>query len=132
MNSQLFNGQWTTIPPIPPPEGAGRAMASHAIKSWPDNFRAVVSGRKRFEVRKDDRSPSYQCGDVVTLHEFDPFDEAGNLSPDCRGYTGKKAMYLIGFVSRGPTLPAGWCAFELVSPEEANRVALALRAGVIK
>lgn len=92
---------------------------THALKSWPDNFRAALSGRKRFEVRRDDRTPAFQPGDVVLLHEYDPVPERGR-------FTGRKATFFVGYVERSGCLPDGWCAFELVSSEDLNRVALAL------
>ena len=96
---------------------------THALKSWPENFRAVLSGRKRFEIRKDDRPNPFQPGDVVLLREFDPEGAAG---VDGGGYTGRRAMFFIGYVERSAALPDGWCGFELVSSEDLNRVALAM------
>lgn len=94
----------------------------HELKCWPQSFRAILTGRKRFEVRRDDRRPRFESGDQVTLHEYDPGD--GTRPP--KGFTGQKATYLIGYVSRSAALPAGWCAFELISPEDAARVGLAI------
>jgi hypothetical protein len=111
-----------------PPPAERREPEVHRLKSWPDNFRAVLSGRKRFEIRRDDRA--FRSGDVAFLEEFDPFDEHGELSPGARGYTGRRAMFLIGYIERSSCIPRGFCGFEIVSPEEANRVALALSAGV--
>lgn len=104
----------------------GRA---HHLKSWPENFRAVLSGRKRFEVRRDDREPRFAPGDVVFLHEYEPAssDIEGKISG--LGYTGRRALYFIGYVERSPALPDGWCGFELVSSEDLNRVGLALGRG---
>jgi hypothetical protein len=42
----------------------------HHLKTWPEYFKAVKSGRKPFELRKNDRN--YQVGDVLMLHEYDP------------------------------------------------------------
>lgn len=95
---------------------------THDLKCWPQSFRAIVTGRKRFEIRRDDRAPSFQSGDQVTLHEYDPGD--GQRPPP--GFTGRKATFLIGYVSRSAALPAGWCGFELVSLEDANRASLAI------
>ena len=41
----------------------------HILKTWPEYFRAVVSGEKRFEVRRNDRG--FQVGDRLVLAEFD-------------------------------------------------------------
>jgi hypothetical protein len=107
---------------VPAPPAAAERY-THKIKSWPTNFRAAVTGRKRFEIRRDDRPRPYQSGDAVLLLEFDPgTDEEGP-----RGYTGRQAMFFIGWVERSAALPAGWCGFELISPEDLNRVSLAVR-----
>lgn len=49
---------------------------THELKTWPEFFRAVQSGAKPFEVRKDDRP--YAVGDVLQLLEFEPCQQ-------CRG-----------------------------------------------
>lgn len=103
-----------------------RAPNTHKVKSWPNAFAAVLSGRKRFEVRRDDRSPSYESGDILLLHEFDPAPDPSTGDPGPRGFTGRKAMYFIGWVQRGAPNPPGFCAFDLVSIEDMNRVLLAV------
>jgi len=42
----------------------------HELKVWPSYFFSLASGRKAFEVRRDDRG--FQKGDVLWLREFDP------------------------------------------------------------
>lgn len=104
-----------------------REPFTHRLKSWPASFSAVLSGRKRFEFRKDDRTPQFQPGDIVDLREFDPFDQDGDApSMQARGYTGRRAIYFVGYVDRSACLPDGWCGFDLVSPEDLNRVGLAV------
>lgn len=44
-------------------------MNTHDLKTLPEFFRAVISGKKRFEIRKDDRG--FMLGDTLLLHEFD-------------------------------------------------------------
>lgn len=95
----------------------------HRVKSWPEQFRAIVTGRKRFEVRRDDRN--YQPGDTIELLEFTP--ELNQLQlVKAEGVpgrvTGRCWMGVIGYVSRGGPLPTGWCAFDLISVEDLNRV----------
>ncbi len=48
-----------------------RPAATHVLKCWPDSFRAIASGRKRFEVRRDDRG-GFAVGDLLHLDEWDP------------------------------------------------------------
>lgn len=45
---------------------------THQFKSYPYYFRAVLGGRKRFEVRKKRQLEPYNVGDNVFLYEFDP------------------------------------------------------------
>ena len=45
-------------------------MKKHYLKTWPEYFQAVKSGKKTFEIRKNDRD--YQTSDELVLQEFDP------------------------------------------------------------
>ena len=45
-------------------------MATHALKTWPEPFAAVLSGNKVHEIRKADRP--FAVGDVLVLQEWDP------------------------------------------------------------
>ncbi len=42
----------------------------HSLKTWPQYFSEVVAGRKRFEIRKNDRD--FNVGDCLVLQEWDP------------------------------------------------------------
>lgn len=42
----------------------------HAVKIYPEYYEAVKSGKKPFEVRKNDRD--YKVGDILALNEFEP------------------------------------------------------------
>ena len=61
---------------------------THELKILPQFFRAVLEGRKTFEVRKNDRP--FAVGDVVNLHEYDP--------DYCGGYTGQVWRGVITYV----------------------------------
>lgn len=52
---------------------------THALKTWPEFYKLVDSGRKDFELRKNDRD--YKEGDKVLLQEYDP---------GSKRYTGKE------------------------------------------
>lgn len=99
---------------------------NHKVKSWPEHFAAVVSGRQTFEIRRDDRSPPYQTGDLVTLQEWITPDRVDDPARADAGYTGRQIMFLIGHVSRGPCVPHLWCGFELIPIETALRVGAAI------
>lgn len=115
------------------PSSSARAPMIHRIKVWPTPFRDVLTGRKRFDVRLDDRD--YQTGDAVELLEFDPkrcvcgqgqSPTHALLSHASGEVTGRSTLMLIGYVQRGAPMPAGWCAFDLISAEDINRLKLAM------
>jgi len=64
-------------------------MPLHDLKIWPQFFDAVAEGRKRAEIRKNDRD--YQDGDVLNLREFDPHTEQ---------YTGRGVTAVVTHVQR--------------------------------
>lgn len=45
-------------------------MAQHNLKTWPEFYHEVLMGRKKFEVRKDDRN--FAVNDFLMLSEWDP------------------------------------------------------------
>lgn len=61
----------------------------HLLKCWPEYYRAVESGAKRFEIRNNtDRD--FQVGDFVTLSEWDPQEQR---------YVGPKITRLITYIT---------------------------------
>jgi hypothetical protein len=42
----------------------------HNLKTWPEYYKAVASGAKPFEIRRNDRG--FEVGHVLRLNEFDP------------------------------------------------------------
>ena len=74
-------------------------MATHELKSWPDQFQAMWTGRKRAEFRRDDRG--YAVGDLLDLREWDP--AVGR-------YTGFRLSARVTHLARGPAyaIPAGF------------------------
>lgn len=60
----------------------------HEIKCWPGFFDALASGRKRFEVRYNDRD--YQQGDTLHVREWDMIE-----------YTGKDCWFWVEYVMPG-------------------------------
>ena len=64
-------------------------MRAHKMKCWPQFFEDIISGKKTFEVRDDDRG--YQEGDVLHLREYEPEDEAG--------YTGRERLYVVTYMT---------------------------------
>lgn len=51
--------------------------ANHELKILPEYFEAVVSGNKRFEIRKNDRN--YKKGDILRLNEYQDGQYTGDV-----------------------------------------------------
>lgn len=66
----------------------------HELKISPAYFEDVISGRKTFEVRKNDRD--FRENDYVALKEF-RID-----APDGMQYTGRSAIYRITYILDNP------------------------------
>lgn len=84
--------------------GQDRTAVTHALKTWPAEFQAIIEGRKRFEWRRDDRG--YEVGDMLRLLEWDPLYDA---------FTGSWAMVQVTYVLRAPgfEMPQGWCVLSI-------------------
>ena len=65
-------------------------MTVHELKCWPVYFQDVLSGRKSFEFRKDDRG--FKVGDSLHLREFD------NVTGT---YTGRECYRDVVYIMRG-------------------------------
>lgn len=64
---------------------------THCLKTWPEYFKAIQSGEKPFEVRKDDRP--FEIGDHMILQEYDIHKKE---------YSGKEYECRITYILRGP------------------------------
>lgn len=54
----------------------GIRLKIHELKILPEYFDAVISGRKRFEIRKNDRD--YKVGDQLILKEWSQDNYTGD------------------------------------------------------
>lgn len=68
---------------------------AHELKTWPEYFEAVDSGRKTFELRKNDRD--FKVGDTLRLREYEP-------GPD--RYTGRECTRVVTYVTDAIALGA--------------------------
>ena len=77
-------------------------MKTHEIKVWPSFYSDLVTYKKRFELRLNDRD--YREGDLVTLKEWD------NIT---KKYTGASFQVKIDYVLCDTMfgLKAGYCIF---------------------
>lgn len=76
----------------------------HELKTWPEPFKAVRSGRKQYEIRKNDRN--FQVGDILVLQEY---------RPRSRKYTGNECWKVVSYMTHGGDwgLPADLCVMSL-------------------
>jgi len=77
---------------------------THKLKTWPKFYGAVLSGAKRFEVRKNDRD--FQVGDVLRLEEWDP---------ETLQYTGAVMLKYVTCILHGGQLGIrpGYCVMSI-------------------
>ncbi len=63
-------------------------MTCHDLKISPQYYEAVISGEKKFELRKNDRG--FKVGDTVNLREWSNGQ-----------YSGRQSKYRIGYLLSG-------------------------------
>lgn len=89
---------------------------THELKTWRGPFDAILDGRKRFEVRRDERI--YAVGDDVRLREWVLCGcDVGVVVTDevcavCDGkggdYTGRDVRVVVSYVMRTSAAPRAW------------------------
>jgi len=72
-------------------------MKIHELKCWPEYFLPIERGKKRFEIRNDDRG--FDVGDVLHLRCW---------SPSLKDYTGAELLVEVLYVWRSDGPIAGW------------------------
>ena len=75
----------------------------HEIKIYPQYYKAIMSGEKTFELRKNDRN--YQVGDILNLKEWDG-----------ENYTGHSTMRRVSYIYKGTDkygLSKGYCILSI-------------------
>ncbi len=65
-------------------------ITTHTLKTWPESFEAIVTGVKRYEIRKADRP--YSVGDHLLLQEW---------SPETETYSGRQVCVVVSYMTRG-------------------------------
>ena len=78
-------------------------MKTHELKILPEYFQAVWYGKKKFEMRKNDRD--FQVGDMLILREWDGVRYTGSALCVTVTY-----IYQDGFVGG---LEDGWCIMSI-------------------
>lgn len=77
---------------------------THVLKTWPRPFVAAWFGKKKHEIRKNDRD--FKVGDTLILREWDP---------DSRMYSGRQIRCLVSYLSTGGSwgLPDDLCVMSI-------------------
>lgn len=86
------------------------ASKTHELRCWPEFFEAIRDGRKRFELRKDDRG--FEVGDDLHLREWEP--GAGE-------YTGRHLTVRVTYKMAGGEawgLMNGYCILSIDEPRD--------------
>ncbi|WP_306274158.1 ASCH/PUA domain-containing protein [Parageobacillus thermoglucosidasius] len=65
-----------------------RIPMKHRLKTWPEYFEAVLSGKKTFEIRKNDRD--FRVNDLLLLQEYNPKTEE---------YTGREVLVEVTYIT---------------------------------
>ena len=85
-------------------------MKIHELKIDTAFFQATLEGRKKFEIRKDDRQ--FQAGDLLHLRETTFTGEQMKMDQPAKPlvYTGREISAVVTYILRGPIygLDAGW------------------------
>jgi hypothetical protein len=90
---------------------------THKLKTDPAVFQAVLDGRKRFEIRRDDRG--YYVGDTLHLREtrYTGMEMRAGAPLE---YTGREAWVSVDYLLRGPVygLADGWVVLSTSPTQE--------------
>jgi uncharacterized protein DUF3850 len=102
-------------------------MAAHELKTWPPYFEHLLDGRKRFEVRKNDRR--FAVGDVIKFREYVPKEQAAKHGEAEAYYTGRAYSMRVRYIldprpDRDPDcgLVAGHVVLDLEPMNPADRL----------
>ena len=78
---------------------------THDLKTWPESFDAIESGKKNHEFRFDDRD--FKVGDFLRLKRWDPKEKI---------YTGRELVVRITYCHRLEVYSAwlaGYCTMSI-------------------
>lgn len=75
----------------------------HELKTWPDEFDAILLNLKTHEFRKDDRG--FKVGDTLILQEWNPETER---------YTGRNVRRTVTYIGKGGFgIPEGYAVLSI-------------------
>ena len=83
-----------------------RPRTTHELKTWPEFFEATRCGRKKFELRRNDRN--FQVGDELWLKEWNP-GEGRKPGGDgvAHGYTGRGVVVRVDYIMKAEDITFG-------------------------
>lgn len=83
----------------------------HELKTWPEPFREVDAGRKRYEIRVNDRG--FDVNDFLWLREYNPCTDT---------YSGDSVVVEVTYMTRGGQwgLPDELCVMSIVRLPESS------------
>jgi hypothetical protein len=89
----------------------------HELKTDPDVFEAVMSGRKTHEIRFNDRN--FQVGDILHLRETRyTGQEMTGPEPRPLEFTGRELVMQVSHVLEGYGLQPGWVILSLAGTQD--------------
>lgn len=96
-------------------------MKTHDLKTWPAPFAAILSGAKRYEIRKDDRG--FAVGDELVLREWQPSTGYEGFQLFAH-YTGREIRARVTYKTSGGEwgLPVGLCVLGIEVTTRSNGV----------
>lgn len=86
-------------------------VRTHDLKTWPEPFQEIIEGRKRHEIRVDDRM--FNVGDLLRIREWQPGDA---MPLHDGGYTGREITVRVTYKTAGGqwSLPELLCVMSIV------------------
>jgi hypothetical protein len=75
-----------------------RPRIKHELKEWPEFFNHTLAGRKKFQLRKNDRD--FRVGDELMIKEWDPKAEYGSPADKTEpvGFTGRATLLRVDYI----------------------------------
>ena len=84
-------------------------MTHHIRKIPPEYFKHVITGAKRFEIRRAREGEPYAVGDTLTLREMGPsVREFRGVITYVTDYDQKPGVYVLGFGESPEQITTGW------------------------
>ena len=96
-------------------------MTTHVLKTDPEVFCAVFNGKKKFEIRLNDRD--FQVGDTLLLRETQ-FTGADMRAGAPLIYTDRELKVIVTYILHGQIygLAENWCIMSIRIPFVASKV----------